>query len=391
MERVPWWGVISSAASPVLLVTGSTVAAGLQPRSYNPVADTLSVLAAVGAVDRWVMTSALVGVGVGYFVTGLALRPAARAGRLILMAVGVATVLVALNPEHAGHGGTLPHTLWAATGFIVMTAWPVAGCVRGPWVPYGLRPAVAISATVVMLGLLAWFGGELIWAGHQVGLAERALAGIQAGWPLAVVLTCTGRAWPGDQLPSHPVEPHSVEPTLAVLLDRYRPEDGTEIADVRRLRALIQATGDPWRRELPLHVTASVLIAHPPTARVLLRWHQRQQAWLQVGGHGDPGESDPLAIAAREAHEESGLPDLEPWPDAQIRHVVIVGVPAGKGEPAHEHADVRFFMATQTPDAARAENAQAPLRWLSLAAAREATSEPNLIQTLARAEHLLTR
>jgi 8-oxo-dGTP pyrophosphatase MutT (NUDIX family)/hypothetical membrane protein len=394
VERVPWWGVISSAASPVLLVTGSAVAAGLQPRSYNPVADTLSVLAAVGAVDRWVMTSALVGVGVGYAVTGLALRPAARAGRLILMAVGVATVLVALNPERAGHGGTLPHTFWAASGFIVMAAWPVAGRVRGSRVPYGLRPAVAISATVVMLGLLAWFGAELIWAGHQVGLAERALAGIQALWPLVVVLTCTGSGrfwiWPGDELPSRPVEPHSVKSALAVLLDRYRPVDSTEIADVRRLRALIEATGDPWRRELPLHVTASVLIAHRSTARVLLRWHQRQQAWLQVGGHGDPGESDPLAIATREACEETGLADLEPWPDAQIRHVVIVGVPAGKGEPAHEHADVRFFMATRTPDAARAENAEAPLRWLSLTAAREATSEPNLIQTLARMERLLT-
>jgi 8-oxo-dGTP pyrophosphatase MutT (NUDIX family)/hypothetical membrane protein len=394
VERVPWWGVISSAASPVLLGTGSTVAAGLQPRSYNPVADTISVLAAVGAVDRWVMTSALVGVGVGYLVTGLALRPAARAGRLILIVVGVATVLVALNPERAGHGGSLPHTFWAATGFIVMAAWPVAGRVRGSRVPYGLRPAVAISATVVMLGLLAWFGGELIWAGHQVGLAERALAGVQALWPLAVVLTCTGsgrfRVWPGEELPSRPVEPHSAKSALAVLLDRYRPGDGTEIADVRRLRALIEATDDPWRRELPLHVTGSVLIAHPPTTRVLLRWHQRQQAWLQVGGHGDPGESDPLAIATREAQEETGLADLEPWPDAQIRHVVIVGVPAGKGEPAHEHADVRFFMATRTPEAARAENAEAPLRWLSLAEAREATSEPNLIQTLARMERLLT-
>jgi Protein of unknown function (DUF998) len=76
VERVPWWGVISSAASPALLVVGSTVAAGLQPRSYNPVADTISVLAAVGAADRWVMTSALAGVGVGYFVTGLAWRSA---------------------------------------------------------------------------------------------------------------------------------------------------------------------------------------------------------------------------------------------------------------------------------------------------------------------------
>ena len=177
---------------------------------------------------------------------------------------------------------------------------------------------------------------------------------------------------------------------FAGLLDRYQPEGDAEIADVARVRELTRAASDPWRRELPLHVTASALIVHPPTGRILLRWHQRQQAWLQVGGHGDPGESDPLAIAAREAQEETGLADLEPWPDAQIRHVVIVGVPAGKGEPAHEHADVRFLMATQTPEAARAENAEAPLRWLSLAEAREATSEPNLIQTLARMERLLT-
>ena len=176
-----------------------------------------------------------------------------------------------------------------------------------------------------------------------------------------------------------------------MLLDRYRPEGSAEIADVQRVRALLEASGDPYRRDLPLHVTASALIVHPPTARVLLRWHQRQQASLQVGGHGDPGETDPLGIVAREAEEETGLADLVPWPDDAIRHVAIVSVPPGKGEPAHEHADVRFFMATASPDAIRAENAQAQLRWLTLPAARDTTSEPNLRETLARIEPLLTR
>jgi hypothetical protein len=69
--------------------------------------------------------------------------------------------------------------------------------------------------------------------------------------------------------------------------------------------------------------------------------------------------------------------------------VVIVGVPAANGEPAHEHADLRYFMATGSPDAARAENERAPLRWLSLTQAREATSEANLQQTLTRLERLL--
>jgi 8-oxo-dGTP pyrophosphatase MutT (NUDIX family) len=174
-----------------------------------------------------------------------------------------------------------------------------------------------------------------------------------------------------------------------VLLDRYRPEGDTEMADVQRVRVLAEAVGDPWRRDLPLHVTASALIVHPPTARVLLRWHQRQQGWLQVGGHGDPGESNPLAIACREAAEETGLADLVSWPDAQLRHLAIVSVPAGKGEPAHEHADLRYFLATGTPDTARPENEDAPLRWLTLAEARAATSEDNLCETLARLKRLL--
>jgi 8-oxo-dGTP pyrophosphatase MutT (NUDIX family) len=178
------------------------------------------------------------------------------------------------------------------------------------------------------------------------------------------------------------------EPVLGMLL-RYRPEGETEAADVARVRALAQAADDPWLRSTPLHITASALIVHPPTGRVLLRWHQRQQAWLQVGGHGDPGESDPLAIALREAAEETGLTDLVPWPDGELRHVAIVGVPEGNHEPAHEHADLRFLLATREPDAARPENPGAPLRWLSPDEAGQATAEDNLRETLARARRLL--
>jgi 8-oxo-dGTP pyrophosphatase MutT (NUDIX family) len=176
---------------------------------------------------------------------------------------------------------------------------------------------------------------------------------------------------------------------ILALLGGYRPEGEAEIADTGRLRDLAASAADPWLRSIPLHITASALIVHPASGRVLLRWHERQQAWLQVGGHGDPGETDPLAIALREGREESGLPDLAAWPAAVLRHVVIVDVPAGKGEPAHQHADLRFVLATGVPGEARAENPGAPLRWLSLAEAEAATSEANLRESLRRAGRLL--
>ena len=123
MRGVPWWGVISSAAAPVLLIGGWTVAAGLQPRSFNPVADTISALAALNATDRWVMTFALLAVGACYVATALALRMAASPGRLILTAGGAATVLVAANPEPAG-SGSLPHTLSAAAASLPWRSAP---------------------------------------------------------------------------------------------------------------------------------------------------------------------------------------------------------------------------------------------------------------------------
>jgi 8-oxo-dGTP pyrophosphatase MutT (NUDIX family) len=170
---------------------------------------------------------------------------------------------------------------------------------------------------------------------------------------------------------------------LVVLLDRFEPGSAEEAADVARVRALVASGADPWSRAAPLHVTGSALVVHPPTRRVLLRWHTRQLAWIQVGGHGDPGERDPLTVARREGEEETGLGDLVPWPDGRLVHLVIVRVPAAPHEPAHEHADLRFVLATARPDDIRPEDDEAPLRWLSVAEATTLT-EPNVCVTIDR-------
>jgi 8-oxo-dGTP pyrophosphatase MutT (NUDIX family) len=177
---------------------------------------------------------------------------------------------------------------------------------------------------------------------------------------------------------------------LLATLDRFAALSTDEAQDVERIRQLA-STADPWVRSSPLHVTGSAVIVHPPTSRVLLRWHERMGSWLQFGGHADPGEADPFAIALREAREETGLQDLASWPDPRqprLVQVAIVPVPAGKGEPAHQHADVRYVLSTATPDMATPETPTARLAWLDIQQALATVAEDNLRVCLGRIAEL---
>ena len=170
------------------------------------------------------------------------------------------------------------------------------------------------------------------------------------------------------------------------VLHTYQPLDAAEVADVARLREALAAR-DVLSRNVALHVTGSALVVHPPTRRVLLRWHPRMEMWMQVGGHFDAGETDPWIVALREAREETGLTDLRDAMGSD-RHapvqIVIVPVPAHGDEPAHEHADFRYLLVTDSPTAVVQESDAALLRWLDLDVAVAEATEDNLRVFLTR-------
>lgn len=193
MVRVPWWGVVSSGMAPVLLIVGWTIAADLQPTPFDAVARSISTLAADGMPYRWVVTIAILGVGVCNILTGLALVPAADEGRLLLIAGGICSMLIAANPQYA-HGGSLGHESSSFFCVVIMTVWPIAAIRRTPDAPLGLRPRVTWAAVWVNLAILVWFTAEL-FNGPDLGLAERTVTAYQALWPFVVVLTViTARA-----------------------------------------------------------------------------------------------------------------------------------------------------------------------------------------------------
>ncbi|HVA04938.1 MAG TPA: DUF998 domain-containing protein [Acidimicrobiales bacterium] len=185
MRRIPWWALASAGAAPVLLIGGFALAEARQPSSYDPIRDTISALAALGATDRWIMTSALTGLGACHVITAAGLRPMQNQARVVLAAGGVATVLVATFPQPT-RGNSVAHTVAATVAFIALGVWPALSATRTGGGPL-LRGWVPIGASVALLGLVVWFAAEL--DGGQRGLAERAAASAQALWPLAVVVT----------------------------------------------------------------------------------------------------------------------------------------------------------------------------------------------------------
>jgi hypothetical membrane protein len=132
------------------------------------------------------MTAALAALGICYLVTAFGLRPAARAGRIVLAVGGVATVLVAVFPLPRT-GASSAHTAAAGVAFAALALWPALAGRRGRAVPWGLRRSVSVTAAMVLSVLVGWFALALP-RGVDVGLVERFAAGAESIWPLLVVV-----------------------------------------------------------------------------------------------------------------------------------------------------------------------------------------------------------
>ena len=166
------WVGASTVAAPLALIGGWTWAAARQPSSYDSVRDTVSALAARGATDRWIMTTALALLGVCHVATAYGLTDAGVPARAVLVLGGFSTAAVAALPQ-PGAG----HVPAATVSFLALALWPsmVARSVR----------RVGAVASVILVVLLIWLGFEL-GSGTLLGLSERLLAGAEALCPLVI-------------------------------------------------------------------------------------------------------------------------------------------------------------------------------------------------------------
>lgn len=136
------------------------------------------------------------------------------------------------------------------------------------------------------------------------------------------------------------------------------------------------------------HVTGSAVVLDTVGTAMLLTHHRKLRRWLQPGGHCD-GETDPLAVACREAREETGL-DVEPL-CAQPLDIDIHAIPPHGAEPAHRHYDMRFLLQSTGAQPLRISEESLALRWVPLADLRSVTTEQSMLRLAEKSRRWLQR
>lgn len=149
---------------------------------------------------------------------------------------------------------------------------------------------------------------------------------------------------------------------LLNLLNEYQPT--TEEKEFKeKTLDFINNNQDCFERSLLIgHLTASAWILNKEESKALLMHHTKLDRWVQLGGHCD-GDTDILAVAIKEAQEESGIENIIPI-SKKIFDIDVHHIPEYKGIPAHTHYDIRFLLKVTGDEDVVQNRESKELRWV---------------------------
>ena len=145
-------------------------------------------------------------------------------------------------------------------------------------------------------------------------------------------------------------------------LRAYSPQNEQEDADRRMILEYIRRFPDNilTRDNAIAHMTSSGFVVNADASKVLMAHHNLYRVWAWTGGHAD-GEADLLAVALREAREETGAEHVRPL-SAQIASVDILPVwghvKGGRYVCAHQHLNVSYLLVADETDPLRAREGE---------------------------------
>ena len=152
---------------------------------------------------------------------------------------------------------------------------------------------------------------------------------------------------------------------LLTLLKNHHPTDPQEILFTEQITDFVNENPDCFERILLVgHVTGSAWVIDKSRQFTLLTHHRKLDKWFQTGGHCD-GDADVLNVALNEAHEETGLTDIQII-NPNIFDIDIHQIPERKGVPAHLHYDVRFLFEADKNEPLSISSESTDLAWIAL-------------------------
>ena len=169
---------------------------------------------------------------------------------------------------------------------------------------------------------------------------------------------------------------------LLKALTEYRPWNEQEARDRDILLRALDASPDPFTRENEImHFTASSWIVNRERTKVLMAYHNIYNAWAWTGGHAD-GDRDLLAVALREAREETGVHAEPVTEDIYSLETLTVDGHEKRGRyvPSHLHLNVTYLLTADESESIRAKaDENAAVRWFTLEDALKNCSEPWMV------------
>jgi 8-oxo-dGTP pyrophosphatase MutT (NUDIX family) len=167
-----------------------------------------------------------------------------------------------------------------------------------------------------------------------------------------------------------------------------RPIDPHEAAMAADALRFIDAHPDHlWRTCLRGHLTGSAWIVSADRSRVLLTHHHKLDRWLQLGGHAD-GDPDMVAVALREASEESGLTKLRVV-SGELFDFDRHEIPERGDEPAHWHFDFRFVIEADPYEPLLISSESKDLAWVDIGRVTSLNSEESMARLVRKTPTLL--
>ena len=160
----------------------------------------------------------------------------------------------------------------------------------------------------------------------------------------------------------------------------YTPCNEQEERDKKVFLNWLESGKDILTRENEAaHLTASAWVISPDRKHVLMAYHNLYNSWAWLGGHAD-GDSDLLAVALREAREETGIQAVRPV-SREIYSLEILPVNAhvkrGSRVSAHLHLNATFLLEADDAQPLRAKpDENRSVAWLPLEEAADNRDEP---------------